>query len=76
MFIKINEEIKMKNKFIVHVFLDDNMEVEVLTFKTQGIIQNIIPQVELQCKHWNSIVIVDLLDIADSTIFVKSEMFV
>lgn len=66
----------MKNKFIVHVFLDDNMEVEALTFNTQGTIQSIIPQVEQQCPNWNSIVVVDLLDIGDSTIFAKSEMTV
>ena len=66
----------MTNKFIVHVFLDDNMEVEAQTFRTVGPIQAIIPQVEQQCPHWNSIVVVDLLDIGDSTIFAKSEMTV
>jgi len=61
---------------IVHVFADENYNTEVLTFKTKHEVQSIIPQVEEKYMDWKSIVIVDLLDIANSWIFNKSEMLV
>ena len=64
----------MKNNFIVHAFADENHSIEVLTFKTTEAIQSIIGQVEAKYADWKSIVVVDLLDISDSTIFKKSEM--
>jgi hypothetical protein len=61
-------------KYIVHVFADETHDIEVLTFKTTEAIQTIIGQVESKYMEWKSIVIVDLLDISDSTIFNKSQM--
>jgi hypothetical protein len=61
-------------KYIVHVFADETLDIEVLTFKTTEAIQTIIGQVESKYMDWKSIVIVDLLDISDCTIFNKSEM--
>lgn len=61
-------------KYIVHAFADETLDIEVLTFKTTEAIQTIIGQVESKYADWKSIVIVDLLDISDCTIFNKSEM--
>jgi hypothetical protein len=61
-------------KYIVHVFADETLDIEVLSFKTTEATQTIIGQVESKYMDWKSIVIVDLLDISDCFIFNKSEM--
>lgn len=61
-------------KYIVHVFADETLDTEVLTFKTNNETQAIIGHVESKYMDWKSIVVVDLLDITDSSIWNKSEM--
>ena len=66
----------MDNKYIVHVFLDKQCDIEALTFKHIGQTQTIINQVEKLCSNWEVIVVSELFynEYATSNFWIKSEL--